>query len=222
MRRGWSVVVAATCLALIIAPAMAQARAGSGVLTAPVFMKGMRLTVPSGWVVFEDHPGEFNITSHNAATSGTAIHFWLDPYASGPNGVILHNVARTPSALIAWLRANPLLSVSAVHAVRIASGISARYLDVNVAASAPKEDPTCPGPCQTWLMFKAPDYDFPFGTARGEITRVYLATLRSGSAAHTFVIAVDAPAPAKFRSVSKSASTIIATVRLPSRICASC
>ncbi len=70
-------------------PASASATSGSSgpvTYTAKVFMPGMKVTVPtSGWTVYEDHPGEFNLASPPGKMAGTNIHFWLDPYASTPS-----------------------------------------------------------------------------------------------------------------------------------------
>ena len=68
-------------------PASASATSSGPVThTAQVFMPGMKVTVPtSGWTVYEDHPGEFNLASPPGTTAGTNIHFWLDPRASTPH-----------------------------------------------------------------------------------------------------------------------------------------
>lgn len=189
---------------------------GATVFTSKVFMKGMTVPSAPGWKVHEDHPGEFNILDRAGPARDTSIHFWLDPYASGSKGVILASVPRTAAGLIAWLRHNKLLVVTAPKGARIA-GIAAQYVDVDLAPDAPAEDPTCPGPCQTWLKFKGAGYSFPFGTGLGEITRTYLASLRG----HTFVVAVDAPTPAKFAAVKALATRLLANVKLPTKVCAS-
>jgi hypothetical protein len=70
-------------------------------------MPGMKVTVPaSGWTVYEDHPGEFNLASPGGKMAGTNIHFWLDPYASTPHDRPIRTAGRTPAALIRWLRGN--------------------------------------------------------------------------------------------------------------------
>jgi hypothetical protein len=150
---------------------------------------------------------------------GTHIHFWLDPRA-WQNGVLLPDVGRTPSALIAWLRQNDDLVVSAQRSRRIAHGVPARSVDLDLAATAPREDPGCPGPCLTYLVFKGPHYGFGFGTGRGELTRLYFATLRRKGSARTFTVAVDAPSPRVFRAVIPTATRILASVRLPARVSA--
>lgn len=133
--------------------------------TAKIFMRGMKVTVPNaGWRIHEDHPGEFNLASPSGRLAGTNIHFWLDPIPTAPHGVVLRNVGRTPSALISWLRSNDNFVVAAPKARKIARGIAARSVDLDVAATAPREDPSCPNPCVTYFVFKGPGYRFPYGT----------------------------------------------------------
>lgn len=212
----WTAAVGRSVLVVAVAGGLGVSAAGAGRgLTAKVFMKGMAVPAP-GWTVHEDHPGEFNILAPAGRMNGTTIHFWLDPYASGSKGVVLRSISRTPAGLISWLRHNKLLLVTAPKAARIGR-LAARYVDVDLAPNAPAEDPSCPGPCQTWLEFKSANYDFPFGTGLGEITRTYFAALK----AHTFVVAVDAPSPAKFAAAAPVAAKILAGVQLPSKVCAS-
>ncbi len=189
--------------------------------TARVFMRGMKVTVPNRrWTIFEDHPGEFNLAAPAGPMGGTNIHFWLDPRATAPHGVLLHHVGRTPMALIRWLRHNPDFVVSAPTTQRIAGNLAAKSVDLNLSATAPREDPSCPSPCVTYFVFNGPGYSFPYGTGRGEPVRLYFATIPSDKAKHTFTISIDAPSSKAFNAVIRTAEKILASVRLPRKVSA--
>ncbi|HSS90024.1 MAG TPA: hypothetical protein VLL69_11945 [Streptosporangiaceae bacterium] len=184
-----------------------------------MFMPGMKVTVPaSGWTVYEDHPGEFNLASPPGQVAGTNIHFWLDPYASTPHDRPIRAAGRTPAALIGWLRSNPDFIVSAPVSQRIAHGIRAASVDLDVSAAAPRSDPSCPGPCLAWLVW--PRFGFDYGTGRGEPIRLVFATLGTGTKTHTFVISVDAPDAKTFSAVIPTAEKIIDSVSLPETVSA--
>jgi hypothetical protein len=188
--------------------------------SARVFMRGMKVTTPAGWAIHEDHPGEFNLASPPGALAGTNIHFWLDPIPTAPHGVVLPNVGRTPSALVAWLRLNRNFIASHPVQRRIAGSLKAVSVDLDVAASAPREDPGCPISCITYFIFKGRGYSFPFGTGHGELTRLYFATLGPKGSHQTFTVAVDTPSPKAFNALAPIASNILASMRLPKRVSA--
>jgi hypothetical protein len=176
--------------------------------TAEVFMRGMKVTVPSdSWTIYEDQPGEFNIAAPSPATAN--IHFWLDPYPSVADDKPEPGVGRTPAALIAWLRGNPGFIVSAPVNVSIANGIRASTFILDLSDD-----------CFDYFVFRAPAYDFPFGTCPGEPVRLYLATLGGGPKVHTLVIAIDAKNKKTFTDVTPAAKKIITNVTLPSKVSA--
>jgi hypothetical protein len=191
--------------------------------TARVFMRGMKVTLPNaGWTVSEDAPGELKLAAPPPGqVHETNIGFWLDPRASAAHGVVLAHVGRTPAALIGWLRGNSNFVVSAPATGRIAHGLPAKSVNLNLSTSAPREDPSCPGPCLTYFVISGSNYSHQFGTGRGEPIRFYFATLRRGNkTAHTFTIYIGAPSAAAFRAVIQTAEKIIAGVRLPAKVSA--
>jgi hypothetical protein len=194
----------------------------SGTYTALVFMRGMKVSLPSAaWTVLEDAPGELKIAAPSGPMDGTEIHFWLDPRASAPHGVVLPHVGRTPAALIKWLRGNSNFVVSTPVTRRIAHGVLAKSVNLDVSATAPRLDPSCPGPCLGYFVIRGPGYNHEYGTGRGEPIRYYFATLRRrGKEPHTFAIVVDAPSPKRFRAVIPAAEKIVASLRLPSKVSA--
>jgi hypothetical protein len=191
--------------------------------TAQVFMRGMKVSLPSAsWTVSEDAPGELKLAAPAGPMNGTVIGFWLDPLAAKPPGVVLPHVGRTPAALIKWLRGNPLFVVSAPATRRIAHGLLAKSVNLDVAATAPRMDPSCPGPClDGYFVIRGPGYNHEYGTGRGEPISFYFATLRRGSKKpHTFAVVVDAPSAKTFRSVIPAAEKILARLRLPAKVSA--
>jgi hypothetical protein len=182
-------------------------------------MPGMKVTVPgSGWTVYEDHPGEFNLASPPGNMAGTNIHFWLDPRASTPHDRPIRTAGRTPAALIGWLRSNPNFIVSAPVSRRMAHGTGATSVDLDVSATAPRSDPGCPGPCLAYFVW--PHFGFDYGTGQGEPIRLYFASLGTRTKAHTFVISIDTPNAATFSAVIPTAEKIIDSVKLPATVSA--
>jgi hypothetical protein len=212
----------ALLVALIFPSAVASGTAGNRVsYTTKVFMRGMKVTAPSAqWIVHEDHPGEFNLQAPAGVVGGTHIHFWLDPRAAASPGVLLPKVGKTPAALIAWLRQDHDLVVSAPKPRRIAGQLRAQSVDLDLAATAPREDPGCPGPCLTYFVFKGAHYHFVYGTGRTDPIRLYLATLGHGKDAHTFAVSVETTSPKAFKAVLPTAEKILSSLRLPARISA--
>jgi hypothetical protein len=120
--------------------------------TAQVFMRGMRVTVPNAeWVVWEDHGGEFNLGAP-AGPNGEPIaniHFWLDPRPAVRRGgrlLPVEGVGRSPQALIAWLRHNDDLILSAPKRDLIAGGVAAESVDLDLAPTAPPRGSALPRP----------------------------------------------------------------------------
>jgi hypothetical protein len=199
-----------------LVPATAAAASAPITYTAKVFMRGMTVTTPAGWRVHEDHPGEFNLAGPVGAMEN--IHFWLDPAAIAHDNTVLPEVGRTPGALITWLRSDSDFIVTVPTTRVIAGGLKTQVVDLDVAASAPRQDPGCPGPCLGEFAFNGPHYHFSYGTGRGEPIRLYFATLGSGATEHTLLISLDTPSARAFKTVLPVASRILASVRLPPRV----
>ena len=221
----WAAAIVAVGGVAAVAQLAAESKAStdqSVTYTARVFMRGMKVSLPSaGWTVSEDAPGELKLAAPSGPMDGVAIGFWLDPRASAAHGVVLPHVGRTPAALIQWLRGNSNFVVSPPATPRIAHGLLAKRVNLDLSATAPREDRSCPGPCLTYFVIRGPGYKHEFGTGRGEPIRFYFATLRrGGKRAHTFVIYVDAPSVKAFRGVIPAAEKIVAGVRLPRKVSA--
>ena len=188
---------------------------GSITYTAKHWLTGLKVVVPNaGWTIYEDQAGEFSLKTPAALGDGY-LHFWLDPHASGLLGAPLSkSVGGSPSALIEWLRSNPNLLVSSPRPRRVAGTTNWKSVKLDLSRRAPKEDPSCTVPCLTYFVFRGSGYDFPFGTARGELVRLYLRTVRRSGHPHTMAILISGPART-FASIDRIASAILAKTQLP-------
>jgi len=205
----------------------AAARVSDTTFTTKVFMKGMVLSLPAGLHVRHDWNGDLKLWSglgpNDPKGKGWALDFSLDPYTTDYQGKPLPNVGHTAAAIIASLRANRDLKVSAPKALRIGRA-PARSVDVEVKAAAPKQDPSCPTACMSWIGFRKPKggpghfYDFQVGTASTEPTRLYLATLGSGATAHVLGVLLDASSAGAFASAAASVDALLQSVKLPTRV----
>ena len=113
------------------------------------------------------------------------------------------------------MRANPELIATRPSTTRFGRPVlTARSIDIDLSAKAPKEDPHCPGPCLSYLAFRGPGYKFPYGTGRGEPARLSFALIRIGSEVHTLAITVDSPSKATFRQVLPAATAMVKSLRI--------
>ena len=190
-------------------------------LSSKRFRPRVTVRAPSGWTVTIDNGHAFVLRSAGGTRTSDQIGFFLDPYASAgdgpkhPGGAPLTGVSRTPLGLVAWLRANPELIATRPSTTRFGRPVlTARSIDIDLSAKAPKEDPHCPGPCLSYLAFRGPGYKFPYGTGRGEPARISFALIRIGSEVHTLVITVDSPSKATFRQVLPAAAAMVKSLKI--------
>lgn len=205
---------AALCVVFLTAPSFAVGKEPV-TYTARHWLPGLKVVAPnSGWTIYEDQPGEFSLKAPSRLGE-SYIHFWLDPRASGALGAPLAKpVGRSPSALIKWLRSDHNLVVSPPTRRVIARNLATSSVKLDLSARAPREDPTCTAPCLTYFVFRGPGYNFPFGTARGELVKLYLGTVRRNGQIHTLEILVSAPAKS-FTQLTAVTDEMLAKTRLP-------
>jgi hypothetical protein len=158
---------------------------------------------------------------YGSGNAGDQVAFFLDPYASSgsgrkhPGGVRLQGISRTPTGLVTWFRQNPWLVVTAPRTVELGTPVlTAKTIDVDLSAKAPKEEPQCPAACISYLAFRGPGYEFPYGTARGAPARLYFAEIRIGTQVHTLAIAFDSASKRTFRQVLPAATAIVESLRV--------
>jgi hypothetical protein len=197
--------------------ALRPGRLPAGVYTVRRLIPGMRVTVPpGGWTSTEDSVGEFNL--HPPGHPDASIFFWLDAHPTNCSDQLLPGTGTTPAAVIAWLRHNKNLIISAPRARTIGEGITATTVDLNVAATASSCSSSCPTPCIDYFLVRVGQTTiyFPYGTARGELVRLYFVSIKTP--AHTLVIAIDTPNKQVFTSLTASATKILASLKLPARL----
>ncbi len=85
----------------------------------------------------------------------------------------------------------------------MAHGTEATSIDLDVSPTAPRSDPSCPGPCLVYFVW--PRFGFDYGTGRGEPIRLYFASLGTGTKAHALVISIDTPNAETFSAVIPTA-----------------
>ena len=205
----------------------------AGVYTTRYFLPGMRLGVPAeGWWSGEDSAVEFKIAPPGSSTTPPAIVFWIDPQADTTcTDRRLPVDMTTPARAVRWLRSNKNVIVSATRHTTIAGHLPALSVDLDVSPSAPRCDPSCPTPCIEYFLFFGKGHLHPspdlapghtkgaiegFGTGRGEPTRLYFAEI--GKPSHLLLVAVDTLNRKSFATLTASATKLLATLRLPTKL----
>jgi hypothetical protein len=169
--------------------------------------KGTTATVPAGWTKGDDSSYSLDLISPDydkTTGNGGRIVLLADPRATagGKKPTKLANVGTTPSALVAWMRHNPKLTVSAPVTRTIGGTVRAISVDMHVAAAAGKEDPSCTDACWTYFAFRT---GCCYGSDALTSLRVYLATVGT----HVFAISVEGRPRSYFTKFLPAATTII-------------
>lgn len=173
------------------------------------FLRGLQVTVPTGWFSDEQDAGEFNL--HPVGQPDDSVFFWKDLVATANDqaGTPLPGISGTATGLVAWLTANPDLIVTKPRPAMIGQVPMVR-VDVRVSTtaktpggdgipSASAEFGDCPAdPCVGFLR-DPKHWDGPFAIARGDIARLYFGIIGPASDLHAFVVEIegrgfDAPA----------------------------
>jgi len=195
--------------------AASVAPSGPRTYTTQRFLAGMSVTVSDkDWSINYDGEIEFKLVL--ADHPGAAVFFWLDPIAYDSDHVAGH--PGTPAEVLSYLKSNPNLVISGETTRTIGDGIDALSFDLDLSASAPKEDPSCPTTCYSYFYLNDSQGGSSFGTGLGEPVRMYVASIGSGSTSHVFVIALDNQDPsdtAGWTELTAKADGVLATVRLP-------
>jgi hypothetical protein len=157
------------------------------------FLRGLQVTVPSGWYSDEQDAGEFNL--HPVGQPDDSVFFWKDLVATANDlaGTPLAGVSGTAPGLVAWLTADPDLIVTEPRQTVIGR-VPVVMVDVEVsqAAKTPKSAYSdCPAdPCVGFLR-DAKHWDGPLAIARGEIARLYFGTIGPASGPHLFAVGIE-------------------------------
>ena len=178
------------------------------------FAGQMTVVFAKGWSVGEDSTGEF--ASADDKTPDLRVIFWEDVFPTRPKQGLtpVNGVPRTADGVVAWLRANPNLSVSSPSKGTIGSELPATVVDVSVAGKADNDDPGCPAkPCANFLGF--PQWGETYGIAGGGVTRFYFSDVKYGGKAHLFVAAVEGVDAAKLDAGLPAAEQVIESAKVP-------
>lgn len=201
--------------------------AGTYQLGPDAVLPGLDMTVPVGWAVTENTPGEFSLVPPGLPNDG--LKFWLDMKAvksSGPGHgtTLLKNVGGTPTALISWLtRDRDFLIVSKPAPATVSHGIRMMSLVVGVSRTAHYGDPACPANPRCADLFTNSYWgsSAAYGIGGDGEVRLYLGTIQISGKPHTFLIAFDADNHADLLRLEKSATPILGRLRLPAGTAAS-
>jgi hypothetical protein len=184
--------------------------AAPGAYTTSYFFAGaFAITLDDGWTV-EDGTNE--LVFEHPGPPDWFIFVWIDPYPVAK----LHRVQgvdRTPSAITAWLLANPTLIAKVGPPATVGNGIPAVTIDLSVSDKATMEFPDCPDICTNYLGFEnGPD---AHGLARPGVTRIYFAPITYGGQPHLLTVSYEALDKATFESELNHAQRIIDAIRMP-------
>lgn len=146
------------------------------------FEPAMSFTVPSAnWENLADEVAVFQLLS--ISEPGDAILFFRGPRAVDPDGQSA-DVDATVAGLTAWLSSHPLLDVTPATPVTI-GGLSGMAMDIRDATGAVNHPSGCP--VQTCVpIFNGhdstalPPWRWDWGSADGEVQRLYLLTASDG------------------------------------------
>lgn len=203
----------------------------AGVYTTQYFLPGMRVTLPGrGWSSPQDSATELRL--HPPGYSGpTFLRFWIDPRLSTTcTDRVISTKITTPAQAAHWFRSNKNMIVSSPRQTTIANHVAALTVDVDLSPTAPRCDPSCPAPCIDYFLFfqgtgpdaadlapgHTPGAKDGFGSGRGELVRFYFAEI--GKPSHLFVIGVDTYSRKDFATLTATASRLLTTLRLPSKL----
>ena len=178
------------------------------------FGSHLTVTVPAGWMSFEDSTGEFGL---RPASSETAkVLFWIDvyPIVDGPMTKVA-GYDGTAKAMVDRIDHNPNVKVIKKSAGKIGD-LDATVLEFGRSPDAKNLDEGCPAeirPCVNLLSF--PQWDGFYGVAGPFHVRMIAADVRWGGRSHDVYAVIDADDDAAFAGLAPAATKMIEGARLP-------
>jgi hypothetical protein len=200
-------------------------RMPTGTQTTRAFLPGMTITLDdTRWIGTVDGPWAFVIRL--ADHPGATMLLWLDPSAIDGDRLIL-GASDTPVALLRLLTSNPNLVIGGETMRTIGDGIEALSFDLDLSENAPRVDPSCALRNKTAYGRGLECYSYlsnggaPFGTARGEPVRMYLAQIGDEGTRHILLVILDNQDPEDVEGWTQlvaAAERALPTLRLPARL----
>ncbi len=190
-----------------VAPVGTQLEAGTYVSS--VFATPLTFTVPTGWKVFEDEPGEFGLAL--LANDGPCLCVWRDVRASATNcdEAPQPGVGTTAKAIADWLATHPGLKRSTPKPVTI-GGLSGYVLDLVIDPAWTK---TCaargPDPRVPTLVGSGISQSVAWDVSPTDSQRLYLLDL--GTPGANIAINVDVCCGVTFETQVGAADQVIHT-----------
>ncbi len=176
------------------------------------FMRGLRFTVPDGWISPYHALAELALQPPGFVDYG--IFLSRDAVAvPGHRGLVV-DPAATASDLAAWIAHHPDLVVSAPEQVVIGDGIRATTVVVRVAPDAESDDPGCPArACVDFIQSWGQEH--ALGMAEGQFVRLFLADIGDASSPHMLVVNLYAPNEAELESLTELAGPVLESIVVP-------
>lgn len=179
------------------------------------FGEQLTVTVPAGWMSFEDSTGEFGLRP--SAREDAKVLFWLDvyPIVDGPMTPV-EGYDGTAKSLIEWIEANPNVEVIEKAEGHIGD-LEATTLEFGRSPKAVNVDEGCPTeirPCVDLLRFPQWGDEF-YGVGGPFHVRVIAADVRWGGMDHALYAVIDADDADAFAALAPAAAEMIEGARLP-------
>jgi len=178
----------------------------------------LTVTVPEGWMSFEDSTGEFALQP--IASETRKLLFWIDIYPIiDPTPQPVPGVEPTANGMLEWLEANPNVDVSERSSGTI-GGIPAEVVNLTRSDDATNVDPGCPDdggrPCVG--LFGFPQWEYFYSQGGPFLLRLFAADVTWGGQDHTVYALVEAGDAEELEAFASVATPLIEGARLPAGV----
>jgi hypothetical protein len=194
------------------------------------FFPGVRLTVPDGWVVISNGPGQLKVTNGapGAAWSSPSLLLWTDMVATVTNnrdgvaGKPLDAVGSDQQSIVAWLaNLSDVKILDGPDDTTVGTDIAGTQLTVVTSDTADFDWDDCPdNPKCTALLADPvhwglnvsgvgePGYGF-FGLGGEETARIFVGTMEFPDRDHTLYVTLFAPKASDLPAFATAAQPVI-------------